>query len=244
LDRSDTKRALENFAKNNPEFLGSTIVVLGDLKDSSAVQGYYSRDVPDSFPKVMTLVEAAEKNVEAPIVFLDDFIGSGGQARDIFGQWFDLDTLKQERLHEDRQLFGTKELEYLRSRRVGFVFVAGWEAGRQAIVEVSKELGIETVVHIEIEEPRIPFAFGTEYDPTALVAGSFKEYCDLIGRKLLGSTGVDGEKVNERALGYGGRAMLLISRYNVPTQVLTCLWHEGEVDGAVWTPLLTRRPKH
>jgi hypothetical protein len=42
---------------------------------------------------------------------------------------------------------------------------------------------------------------------------------------------------------YGNRAMLLVSGYNVPTQVLTCLWQDGMVDGVHWQSLLRRRKK-
>lgn len=237
LQRGDTKAALTKFAEDNPDFAGATIVILGGMQDSSVVQAYYSRDVPDVYPKVKTLREAAESNIDAPIVFLDDFIGSGSQAKDIFGQWFDLEALKQSRLEEKRELFGTKELEYLQSRKVGFVFVAGWADGAEAISEISTELGIDSKVHIHITDDDIPFAFEEGKN------SAFREVCADIGAQLLKSSGKSEEKVLDRALGYGNRGMLLVSRYNVPSQVLTCLWHDGHVDGARWLPLLTRRPK-
>ncbi|WP_443627165.1 phosphoribosyltransferase-like protein [Bradyrhizobium ivorense] len=47
----------------------------------------------------------------------------------------------------------------------------------------------------------------------------------------------------QRALGYGNRAMLLASPFNVPAQSLTLIWARGHVDGAEWTPLMLRRKK-
>ena len=237
LQRGDTKAALTRFVELYPEFVGATIVVLGEMKDSSVVQGYYSRDVPDDYPKVKTLREAAEADIDAPVVFLDDFIGSGSQAKDIFGQWFNLEALKQTRLKEKRELFGSKELEYLQARKVGFVFVAGWEDGAKAVEEICTELGIDSKILIHLAEDQIPFAFRDG------VESEFREVCRDIGTQLISSSTKDQKKIADRPLGYGNRGMLLVSRYNVPTQVLSCLWHDGDVDGARWLPLLTRRPK-
>jgi deoxynucleoside triphosphate triphosphohydrolase SAMHD1 len=37
--------------------------------------------------------------------------------------------------------------------------------------------------------------------------------------------------------------MLLVTPFNTPTQTLTVLWMEGEVDGLPWKPLFPRRKK-
>jgi deoxynucleoside triphosphate triphosphohydrolase SAMHD1 len=50
-------------------------------------------------------------------------------------------------------------------------------------------------------------------------------------------------KASERCLGYGNRAMLLASPFNVPTQTLTVFWAAGNVRGVQWDPLMARRKK-
>lgn len=244
LGREDTRKALTGFVSQHPEFKGATVVVLGGLKDSSVLQAYYSRDVPDIFSHVTTLEDAAKRDLAGPVVFLDDFIGSGGQVQDILGQGFNMEELKQEHLDEQRQLFGEQELIYLRSRKIGFCFVAGWKVGSDALESACSKIGLDAIVHIDIMEDQIPFTFENVLCETPDdQVEHFRRTCEHTGAELLRSAGKDEKKVAERALGYGNRAMLLISRYNVPSQVLTCFWHDGEVDGAEWQPLLSRRQK-
>lgn len=244
IGRDDTKNALLSFVYKNPDFKGATIVLLGNLKDSSAMQGYYSRDVEREFPRLMTLEEVARKNVDAPIVFLDDFTGSGGQVEDMLGQGFDVEEMKKS-LGEQRELFGELERSYLKSRKVGFVFVAGWDAGVTAVRDDCEKLGIDAVVYSHISETDIPFAFeGSLGKADAGVVESFRNKCAIIGQSILESNGVEPEKASQRALGYGNRAMLLVSRYNVPTQVLTCFWRSGIFEDVEWQPLLQRRQKN
>lgn len=245
LGREDTGRALTAFLQANPDFRGATIVILGGGKDSSAIQSYYSKDVPDAFGAVLTLEEAARRDLAAPVVFLDDFVGSGGQIKNILGNWFGDEDLKNDALDETRDLFNDKERTYLRGRKVGFVFVSGWLDGKKAVEEACTKVGLDATVHIEIQEKDIPFAFETVLakQPKEKVA-AFKAECERIGRSLLDGAGKSEEKVNSRMLGYGNRAMLMISRYNVPTHVLLCLWFEGQVDGVDWYPILKRRPKY
>jgi HD superfamily phosphohydrolase len=244
LGREDTRAALLKFVEQKPEFRGATIVLLGGLKDSSAVQLYYSRDVEETFPIVSTVEDAAAKNIEAPLVFLDDFTGSGNQVQDVLGNWFNVEELKKEALKEQRELFGEKEREYIRSRKVAFVFVAGWNDGVEGAREACEKLGLDATVYAHITESEIPFAFENclgDFEPE--IQSRFEEQCRNIGFALVRGEGKEEEVAHERALGYGNRAMLLVSRYNVPTQVLTCLWKGGQADGVEWQPLIVRRPK-
>lgn len=83
LGREDSYAALTQFLEHHPKFKGATICPLGSLKDSGAVQAYISRDLEISFPRALTITEAVERRGDEPIVFLDDFVGSGGQVSDI-----------------------------------------------------------------------------------------------------------------------------------------------------------------
>jgi HD superfamily phosphohydrolase len=244
LRREDTKSALLSFLEKNPQFRGATICLLGTLKDSSAIQSYFSLDLRDEFSGLMTVEDAAHRRIQKPIVFLDDVLGSGGQAKNMLGHWFDADGLKSSELNEQRNLFGEVERAYLRERSVGFVFVAGWDEGVRVLRESCGKVGLEPTIHTHLSESEIPFAFERPFPGKgAEEVQSFRARCLEIGKKILISKGATEEKAKERALGYGNRGMLLVSGYNVPTQVLTCLWQEGLYDGVHWQALLRRRKK-
>ncbi len=244
LGREDTRRALASFAEQNPQFQGATISVLGGYKDSSAIQAYLSRDLEEIFPRTATVEEACSRGYDAPIVFLDDFIGSGGQATDIVGTWFEMPELTQPGLQEKRLPFRKEEQRYLRDRPVGFAFLAGWDDGVGALRTAAQTAGLDATVYTEICEDNIPFAFENclnGFDREVVIR--FRDKCREVGEELLRNEGKAEDKVQSRALGYGNRAMLLASRYNVPTQSLTCLWKSGKVGGIDWHALLSRREK-
>ena len=244
LRRDDTKAAIKGFLNSHPQFRGATICLLGSQKDSSAVQSYFALDAAEAFSGPMSVEEAADRKLDRPIIFLDDIIGSGGQAKNMLGHWFDIDGLKTPDLGEQRTLFGEVERAYLRERQIGFVFVAGWDDGIKTLSECCAKIGLKATIYAHIAEGDIPFAFSQNIkDTTAEQTARFRAHCLVIGRAIFKSKGKSEDIAVERALGYGNRAMLLLSSYNVPTQVLTCLWEEGTYNGVRWLPLLRRRKK-
>jgi hypothetical protein len=124
------------------------------------------------------------------------------------------------------------------------VFVAGWDEGVQTLKDCCAKIELNATTYVHIPERDIPFAFTKPITGmNAEQSASFRARCLIVGRSMLESKGKSEELAAERALGYGNRAMLLVSTYNVPTQVLTCLWEEGDYDGVKWLPLLRRRKK-
>jgi HD superfamily phosphohydrolase len=241
LSREDSNAALRAFVEKHPEFRGATIVPFGELKDSGAVQAYLSRDLEAIFPRVATVKEATEAGGDQPILFVDDFVGSGSQARDMIGSWFEDSDLMQEHLGESRLPFQERERKFLTERKVGFAFVAGWDMGVAAVKEAAAKVGMTATVEVHILESEIPFAFeGIDRTPTSV---AFERESLKIGKELLVSNGKDAEKQRTRALGYGNRAMLLTTRFNVPTQTLTSFWMDGEHDGVEWHALIRRKNK-
>ncbi|AJP73705.1 phosphoribosyltransferase-like protein [Sphingomonas hengshuiensis] len=241
LSREESQGALRGLIERNPEFRGATIVPFGDLKDSGAVQAYLSQDLRSIFPEVHPLSEAVNRGGDKPIVFVDDFIGSGSQARDIIGNWFDDEELRQEQLGEARLPFQDRERKFLTDRPVAFAFATGWDMGLKAIEEAATKVGMRPTVHTHVPESEIPFAFTGENRPESSLA--FERASRVIGEALLASRGKDADKQRDRALGYGNRAMLLASRFNIPTQTLTSLWMDGMNDGVEWHALIRRRNK-
>ena len=247
LSRKDTEDALEAFFRDNPKFKGAWIVPFGGAKDSGAIQTYLTaggKHIDDQG----SLEEYIKSGNGKPLVFLDDFIGSGGQATDILAAWFGRRDLRKN-LGEKREPLSSDILNCLRKQPVAFLFISGWDDGIKAVEETSKEVGIEAHVYCHIKEKEIPFAeqcLKRKFQGKPEVVSSFLQRCREIGKDLLLSEPghkLTKETLETRALGYGNRAMLLASFVNVPTQTLTAIWASGKADGVSWSPLLRRRKK-
>jgi hypothetical protein len=250
LDRADTVGALRAFIAANPQFRGGVVVPFGSSRDSGAVQAYFSADlIGKEISECRTLDEYAKSPNTNPVIFIDDFIASGGQGQDILAAGFGVPSLRKQ-LGEQRDMFSESIRERLQQQQVAFVFTAAWNDGLTTLEKAAKDLGLDAVVYGHIGEDELPFAFENcleDVDPS--VRSSFEQRCRDIGLQLV-ATSPEGEtakqpekKLKERALGYGNRAMLLASPVNVPTQTLTLVWSNGEVDGIPWMPLLARRKK-
>jgi hypothetical protein len=254
IERSDTVDALRAFIEHHESFRGAVVVPFGSARDSSAIHTYFSADLTGThISGCKTLNQVAKAGGKEPIIFVDDFIGSGGQGQDILAAGFGVGSLRQP-LGEERDLFDEPIQRHLRAVRLGFVFTAAWDAGVANIKDTTNKLGLNAEVYRHIGEAEIPFAFETALgDVEPEVRESFRNRCAEIGTAIImnsfernGRTdhGEWGRKASERRLGYGNRAMLLASPFNVPTQSLTLFWGEGSIDGVPWTPLMMRRKKN
>lgn len=244
LGREHSHKALTGFIERHPDFKGATICPLGDLKDSGAIQAYLSHDLDLFFPRSSTVEIAAGRGGDEPVVFLDDFTGSGSQALDILGTWFEEDALKQDQLQESRLPFRDAERKFLRSRPVGFVFVAAWSEGLKRIEDAARKIGLNATVYAGLTDADLPFAFEVSGATSPDLLKRFQDRCHEVGTALLASQGKSEAKQSSRALGYGNRAMLLATRFNVPTQTLTCFWADGKHDDVEWHALVRRRKKN
>ncbi|MDP9649673.1 phosphoribosyltransferase-like protein [Paraburkholderia caledonica] len=251
LQRKDTVDALRGFIDSHPAFRGAWIVAFGNPKDSSSLQAYFSADLgTKEIAHPITLDEFARKHTNQPLIFIDDFIGSGAQASDIIAAWFARADLRKA-LNEKRDELDAGTREKLTTNRVAFVFVAGWDVGIEAMTEVTKAVGMKATIYRHLGEQHIPFAeerLRSKFSNQQVK--SFMDRCRVIGRDLLRSqyhpaslSPADSEKSEERALGYGNRAMLFATSVNVPTQTLTVIWRSGTTDLVEWMPLLRRRTK-
>ncbi|WP_183568958.1 phosphoribosyltransferase-like protein [Methylorubrum rhodinum] len=258
LTRSDTTNALKNFISENPEFNKAWVVPFGEAKDSGAIQSYYSADLQGTLISgCKVLNDIGQLRDDDAIIFIDDFIGSGGQATDILAAGFGISSLRKP-LGEHRDLFEHHIQERLRNSSVGFVFTAGWDSGLAEMTETVGSIGLSAKIYRYLAEDSLPFAdkeLKSEFDDE--VISSFFEKCRSIGKDLIledikrqdlkrgtrTKIAARNKKSDDRALGYGNRAMLLGTPFNVPTQSLTAIWAYGEVDGIPWMPLMRRRKK-
>lgn len=238
VGRNDVIEALQRFFEDHGErFTGAAACPLGGPKDSSAITTYFANDLQAKVGiQAMSLPDALTSN--RPIVFVEDFVGSGNQAISIIEAWLGVEPTTQ--LGEERGSPLSKDTQRgLRARPLGFVFAAGRADGAQRLSERLIELDLAAEVHVGLTD--LPQAFegnGTGGD-------QLRDDCEAVGRQLLddGDERHDEDWRAERALGYGNDGFLTTFPYNTPTQALTCLWKAGEVDGKPWTPLLPRRPK-
>jgi len=253
LSRKDTVTALRSFIDGNPDFRGAWVVPFGSAKDSGSVQTYFSADLQGSYVAgCSTLEDVARLGGQTPVIFIDDFVGSGGQAKDILAAGFNALDMRNDALDEQRSIFDDTVQRHLRMVKVGFVFTAAWDAGIEKVKEITQQLKLQATVFRLLDETQIPFAFELLEGVDPRTIASFRAHCVEIGNALLESQSAAqtspldqaaASKRAERVLGYGNRAMLLASPFNVPTQSLTAIWAQGKVNGVEWVPLLTRRKK-
>lgn len=249
LTRKDAITALTTFINSNPEFRGAWVIPFGDEHDSGAIQTYYAADLAGTHIARCASLEDAKKGAgSAPLIFIDDFVASGGQSLDMLGAWFGKADLRQG-LSEQRDVFEDETKAYLREAKIAFVFVAAWDDGIKAFNEALAKLSLTAKVYHHLKQDALPIAEDALTGIEPKMKASFFERCTNIGAQLLRAEAraagkpVDEEKVTARSLGYGNRAMLLASPFNVPSQTLTAMWASGPVDGVDWHALLTRRKK-
>jgi HD superfamily phosphohydrolase len=208
-----------------------SVVPLGEAKDSSAVTTYYAGDIAEL--TIRSLGDALRRG--DGILFAEDFVGTGNQTISLLESLLGVPPSTD--LHEEREEPLPDDLKALfKTRRLAIVFAAGTSVGASAVDAAAKQLGLN--LEVKLQEELAPTA--------ALVEGSpFRLRCEEIGRQLLVDqhVGHDEAWADERTLGYGNKAFLVVFPYNTPTQTLTCLWKEGAVDGVEWVPLVPRRPK-
>jgi len=252
IEREDTVAAVRSFVNRHHEFRGAVVVPFGSARDSSAIHSYFAADaVGSSVSACLSLDEAMLEHGGRPILIVDDFVGSGGQGKDILAAGFGRDDLRSD-LNEERTLFSTDIKNFLKSTQIGFCFTAAWDDGIELIRSTAANIGLKATVDRHIAEADIPTLATALAGVPGHQVERFLANARRIGRSLLETTleRREGEeddawnaKLDARALGYGNRGMLLASPFNVPTQTFTPLWSRGKADGAAWTPLLQRRKK-
>jgi len=241
IGRSDIDRVLDTFFQQQKEFQGSFLCMLGLPKDSSAVVAYYGADMAGKYKLEPTTLDQT-LDPGKPIVFVDDFIGSGEQAVSILETWFDRP--RTVNLGEKRRSpLPERVQESLRQRKFAFVFSAGWSEGVDLLQNKINELRLDALIYRGITEDALPTVFNITGFKSSSIQSDFLALCKQIGMALMISSGCDSAKIDERCLGYGNKANLVIFPYNTPAQTLTCMWASGQYDCVPWVPLFPRRKK-
>lgn len=239
IGRQETTVAVKQFLNRNPEFSNSIVCPFGTPRDSSAINTYY---VGDLNLEIISLEKGLGGN--QPILFVDDFIGTGDQAILQLETWLGKEPTVS--LREDRGEALPSDLRNkLNKRRFAIIFAAGLDQGQSRLTERIDDLGLNGKVHVQIRENGLPKAFNGVNFKSKQQEDQFREFCSRVGRALLADQKkkASDDWLNKRTLGYGNHALLVVFPNNTPSQTLTCLWERGRVDGVPWVPLFPRRPK-
>ena len=222
VGRSDTGAALSSFIRSNQEYRNGFVCRFGGGKDSSAIITYYAQDVARECTLRIGELEEALSSQDAPIVFLDDFIGTAHQAVTILESWlgeglsFDLHEHRGDPLSADMTVL-------FKRRKLAFIFAAGTDAGAELFRRRLAKLHLDANVHVQIDSAALPMAFGKSLYRTAVAEKEFKARCRRVGKAILSDRGRTSHWIKDRVLGYGNNSFLVIFPYNTPTQTLTCL---------------------
>jgi HD superfamily phosphohydrolase len=246
ISRQDVVGAVRTFITSNREFGSASVISLSKGNDSSQIVQYFAADVGGGLVFYGSLEGAVRAGRDAPVVVVDDFCGSGNQWANLIGALFGATELRQPELHEQRSLGLEPERDFLRNRKVAFIFTAGWSTGAAVVQAAAEKVGMEARVYVHLTESELPFTDSAlEADHVREHAAAFLEKAGAVGKTLLDVNEPDwpSEKIEQRKLGYGNRGMLLFVPYNAPSQTMTCMWAEGDINGERWEPLIRRRKK-
>lgn len=240
IDRRAVVQPLVQFLSEREMFREASVVVFGSGADSSSIVTYFAMDIGGRYPQLRVRELGDALMLNRPILFVDDIIGSGRQSAAIVRAWFG-DTSLADELGEERRVLPPEARTLLKTANLGFCFAAGLEGGDTELGSALSDHGVgDVTIRVGRVETTLPSIF-TAGDIPDTRRQNFIERCGDIGEALLGEQPV--EKRRDRRLGYGNRGLLITFPYNTPSQVLTCLWERGVVDGRPWTPLLPRRRK-
>ena len=71
------------------------MVPFGSARDSSAIHSYFAADLQGRLVDgCMSLDDALHQNSAEHIIFIDDFVGSGGQSKDVLAAGFGREDLR------------------------------------------------------------------------------------------------------------------------------------------------------
>jgi hypothetical protein len=221
--------------------------------------------VPD--PEDLCISQDPGEDQEPLIIFIDDFLNSGGQFISILRTWFEGEAEPSD--PRKRRALPRHVAERLKRAWILFLFDKCMEEGRRRAEKAIQQFGLKGEIRCMGTYRDSEGLFGGEKDLAAIRAGlpdrldnspvftgwscadvtDFLAVCEQAGEALLRLNKPDWpeERYGERCLGYGNSAKLYFTEANVPTCTLTCMWLGGEITvkgkRVQWEPLIPRRGK-
>lgn len=232
-------------AKRDVAFIG-----LGHAAKSGRSLVYSFRQAIARLPEYQTVYGGREKSIfrdlaefasdsgglvrPSTFVFVDDFIGTGGQASD-FIRWY----------------FRRKEFHFLKESDVFLLVLTGFESAIKEVVsvlrsEVHRPHSVGVIAAQPLREDDRAFADSSPIWHDALETRRAMEWAAQLGQELLASDPArDGKgqalyDPHRDALGWHGCQALVSFHYNIPSDTLPMFWSGGSRRGTPWVPLQRR----
>lgn len=219
----------------------TTISRLGHAAKSGSLNPYYFRQALTKVPGYAVLYQGNEKNVfrdisdfsefkddsQKPknIIFLDDFMGTGGQAID-FIQWYML----------------KPKFAWLQNVNIYLAVLAGFEnAVNKVEAEIKRNfpnLKFNIIVGDMLTDSDKAFSPKNVIWASESECEFAKQWANNLGKELLQT--LPGYKSDRDALGWNGCEALIAFAHNVPSNTLPIFWASGMRSGKKWIPLLER----
>lgn len=233
-------RGLSDTARQRAVFTG-----LGGIKDSAYLINYLCSKAlteverkPLRFNEIKDAIRSSQPD-DTTLIFLDDNVGSGKQALQIFREWLDV----ADGEHHYVDALTSEEALWLRRSKLLYFCVIGFEEGMRDLAKelAQLNLNLEIVPGLRLREDQGCFGAATspfvDRDERRIACEMARE----IGFELLADKKWSAALRNERALGYGNSQKLIVFAYNTPTCTLPILWKAGMYKGLEWNPLFPRR---
>ena len=224
----------------------ASVSILGNPSDSSSIVNYVIRDAVVSLGMQAQELRAslASGPKTAPIVFVDDNIGSGKQSVQIFREWL---SIKARVLDEHHVApLQAEEIKLLCQRKIYVLACIATSQGCNYLTKELRAMGLSVgrvggFTMVDQALGCFHGACGVFGDRTHREAA--KRMAQEIGLSLLKDKRWSEERKRQSALGYGGDQKLIVFFYNTPTVTLPILWKSGEYGGRSWFALFPRREK-
>ena len=236
LDEKGDKLIFCRFSPNSGNFIG--MLFEQDTYDTLKKRGH---EFCRNFAELERSLEAGGKRT---VVFIDDQFGSGSQACAQLYHWAKVERSKWPKsLQGERNIDFTdptvRFVDFLRKERVVLGFLFGTPEGQALIERTAKELGFENVlVKSKVNLPSKGTAISKELKEFLVDVGTqVLQYC----RRDDTTEAASAEVCRADALGYGGKASLIVTPYNVPSHSITAFWCPGIFNELPWVPLFLRR---
>lgn len=223
------------------------------MGDSSAMLSYFMNDVKAELRRpVVQLEMALERQPKNGLMLWDDFCGAAGHSITALAQWLGREQAVSEHLLDEKHAgcLSSERMKTLQSLRVRLAFAVARTAGLTTLAEAIKKFGLAacsvTDPFEKVNEVDDLFAANSKVLPNAIERDDLRDFLATKSRQLLASNLTratnpwSSEKLEQRLLGYGNSARLLVFFYNVPTVTLTPLWKGNDDD---WSALFPRRAK-
>jgi HD superfamily phosphohydrolase len=217
---------------------GNLIGMLFEQDERSALEEHghkFCRDFND-------LDSALADHPDRPIVFVDDQFGTGGQAEAQLRQWLgEPRSTWPENIRDEQNIYNTSLTDRTRSaltaNKVTLAFLFGTDEGKKRIERVAKDIGFS---HLSVVSNKLLTG------ETANLPASLRVFLSLVGESLLTGIRKAAEPpavaaTKNDALGYSGTASIILTQFNVPSNVITAFWCTGMFGEVPWVPLFIRR---